>query len=474
MGWPARRNEASNSVGMAGQGERSGAPGTFHWPRAVKAAVLGLVGLVAAWSWLFAVSRWGPANRIEILTFKAGLSSELTRTLLKQGQGAGGHRHGAAMVSALYATPEYYTMTEQPQAAAKYRPDEFHVFYVFEDIHVGELSREPLEVVLQRDDGRRQVPTDKQTIRDSYHHRATVVRFRKFVPGSPPLRPEATSTLTLVTHDPSTHSLRTMQWVLPLVYPSHRRSDPGFSLGTLLAFLAGLMAVLSPCLLQLTLYYTFALAGVGLASAGADFNASRARIVRAALSFVAGYTAVFTLCGAAAGLLGEQLQRSGFVGRSNRPLAVAAGLGIVALGLWVGARAGAPGWCRMPFGRLATRSGGWLDRAKMVFLGSAFAIGCSTCFGGALFISLMIYVGSVGSAPLGALALFLFSLGMAVPYLLAAVFLARALPILSALRPFSAVAGLASSVALIFFGIILITDTFHVPSDWLYRLFVGL
>jgi cytochrome c-type biogenesis protein len=109
-----------------------------------------------------------------------------------------------------------------------------------------------------------------------------------------------------------------------------------------------------------------------------------------------------------------------------------------------------------------------------MFLGSAFAIGCSTCFGGALFISLMIYVGSIGSASLGALALFLFSLGIAIPYLLAAVFLSRALPLLSSFHRVAAGVGSVCSVVLIFFGVILVTDTFHIPSDLLYRLYLGL
>src|SRR5438128_5403470 len=111
---------------------------------------------------------------------------------------------------------------------------------------------------------------------------------------------------------------------------------------------------------------------------------------------------------------------------------------------------------------------------KMMFLVSAFAVGCSTFFGGALFISLMIYVGTVGSATLGAFALFLFSLGIAIPYLLAAVFLSRALPLLNSVQRAAGVVGLVCSFVLVFFGVILITDNFHVPSDLLYRLYLGL
>src|SRR5437016_10797664 len=158
----------------------------------------------------------------------------------------------------------------------------------------------------------------------------------------------------------------------------------------------------------------------------------------------------------------------------NRPLAIAAGLGILLLGIWVGANSGAPGLCRLPFTTTLRGSRGWLDALKMMFMGSAFAVGCSTCVGGALFISLMIYVGTVGSASLGALALFVFSLGIAIPYLLAAVFLSRALPLLRSLQKVASGVGLVCSVVLIFFGVILITDNFHIPSNILYRLYLGL
>ncbi len=461
-------DRGSRAAGRALVGE-----GALGWGPLVRAALLGLVGVAAAWSWLAAVSRWGPASRIEILTFKAGLTSQMTRSLVKQGRGTGGHGHGAAMVSALYATPTYYAMTEQSRAAAEYRPEEFLVFYVFEDIHVGQLPPTPVEVELQLDDGRRLGPVDKKIVRNAFHHRATVVRFPKTDDQGRSVPGERDAGLTLLAHDPVLHATRTMRWELPIVYPAQTEAA-GLSVGTLLALLAGLLAVLSPCLLQLTLYYTFALAGVSLSEATAGRVAHRGRILRAALGFVAGYTLVFTLSGALAGWAGERLQASGVLEQWNRPIAVAAGIGIVLLGLWMGAKAGAPGLCRMPLMAKTGASGRSLERFKMIFLGSAFAIGCSTCFGGALFLSLMIYVGSLGSASFGALALLLFSLGMAVPYLIAAAFLSRALPLLGSLRSFATVAGLLCSVVLIFFGVILISDTFHVPSDWLYRLYLGL
>jgi cytochrome c biogenesis protein CcdA len=441
-----------------------------------RAAALTLVGLVAAWSWLFIVSKWGPASRIDILTFKAGVTSKIMRTLMREGQSVSGHHsHTSAMISGIYATPAYYAMTEQNQEAAKYQPDKFAVFYLFEDIHVGALPKSPPMVTLHLEDGRAVSPLDTEVLRDSFHHRAVVVRFPAADAQGKPLFTEKTSSFQLVAHDPESHGMQTMEWKLPIVYPKKEETaGADLSLPTLFGLLAGLLAVLSPCLLQLTVYYTFALAGINMGRNPADVAGARGQVIRTALFFIGGFTVVFTATGSLAGLAGQKLQSSGIMESWNRPLAIAAGLGVLVLGIWVGANSGAPGLCRLPaFATLGAPSK-WLDALKMMFMGSAFAVGCSTCFGGALFISLMIYVGAVGSAALGALTLFLFSLGIAIPYLLAAFFLSRALPLLGSLQRAASGIGLVSSVVLTFFGVLLITDNFHIPSNWLYSLYLGL
>src|SRR5712691_9893582 len=129
-----------SGTGVATQ-TRTTETGGARW---IRAFVLVLLGVFAAWSWLFVVSRWGPAQRIDILTFKAGLTSKVMRALLKPAEDTGhhhgqGHDHDAVSLSGIYATPEYYALTEQARDAAKYRPEQFAVFYLFEDLHVGEL-----------------------------------------------------------------------------------------------------------------------------------------------------------------------------------------------------------------------------------------------------------------------------------------------------------------------------------------------
>src|SRR2546425_2791534 len=181
--------------------------------RWLRAAALTLAGVIAAWSWLFLISKWGPASRIDILTFKAGFTSRMMRTLLQPAYAAGPHSDMAGMtgmagmsggLSAIYATPEYYSMTEQTQEGARFQPDKFAVFYLFEDIHMGELPGSPPELRLRLDNGRQFPSLDTTLLAGaSPHHRATVVRFPNADDQGKPVINEKAPFFELVAHDPS-------------------------------------------------------------------------------------------------------------------------------------------------------------------------------------------------------------------------------------------------------------------------------
>src|SRR5260370_6357903 len=237
--------------------------------RWLRAATLMLLGLVAAWSWLFLVSKWGPAKRIDILTFKAGVTSRVMRTLLRFPESTM-HEHDAAGMSSIYATPEYYSMTEQNQDAAKFQPDKYAVFYLFEDIHMGELPEAPPTATLRLDNGEQLTAVDTVVLRDSYHHRVTVFRFPNTDGQGQPLISEERTYFELLADEAQNQdgekvrrasmmqmpgmemsSAQVMRWDLPIVYP-HNVKGSDRSLPTLLALLAGLLAGVFPCVLQLT------------------------------------------------------------------------------------------------------------------------------------------------------------------------------------------------------------------------------
>jgi cytochrome c-type biogenesis protein len=103
----------------------------------------------------------------------------------------------------------------------------------------------------------------------------------------------------------------------------------------------------------------------------------------------------------------------------------------------------------------------------------AFATGCMTCFGSALVVGMVVYVGLAQSAMYGALVLFLFSLGMGIPLVIAAVAMAHALPLLLRLERAVPWMGLASATLMAAFGVLLISGNYMVVSQWTYRLASG-
>ena len=107
---------------------------------------------------------------------------------------------------------------------------------------------------------------------------------------------------------------------------------------------------------------------------------------------------------------------------------------------------------------------------EMMLAGLAFATGCMTCFGSALVVGMVVYIGLAQSALYGALVLFLFSLGMGIPLVIAAVAMARALPLLLRLEHALPWMGLASAILMAGFGTLLISGNYMVMSEWAFRL----
>jgi cytochrome c-type biogenesis protein len=174
----------------------------------------------------------------------------------------------------------------------------------------------------------------------------------------------------------------------------------------LLALLAGVLSFSSPCALPLVPGYLGYLSGV---------SSSRGRTVGAAALFVTGFALVFTALGAGASSLGSLLLE-------HRPaLQRAAGILIVLLGLFV------LGLVRPSF--LMRESRPLLERVRpgpsgALLLGMGFAIGWTPCIGPVLG-SILVLASGQGTATAGAALLLLYSLGLGLPFLGAALFLDR-------------------------------------------------
>jgi cytochrome c-type biogenesis protein len=231
-----------------------------------------------------------------------------------------------------------------------------------------------------------------------------------------------------------------------------------------------MVAAMWPCLFQLTVYFIPALAGVAMQEAsGQSKRSHRRQVLVAAFYFILGFTVVYTATGAVIGFAAQRLGDTAQFDVWQRYLGVGAGIVVIGLALRVAAKVRAPLICKMPILSGMANSKTPATRLEMMLAGLAFATGCMTCFGSALVVGMVVYIGLAQSALYGALVLFLFSLGMGIPLVIAALAMARALPLLLKLERAVPWMGLASATLMAGFGILLISGNYMVVSEWTFR-----
>ncbi len=380
---------------------------------------------------------------------------------------------GEAQVDVLYATPKYFAVTDRAQAVTQFRPDLYLVFLVTETTHIEDLPRQLPDAVLKVD-GREYAPFDVEGPLEVYHHRVVTLRFPAYSEDGTPVLTDDSTALELQlfnTWDPD-NSPRIVSWDLPLAYPPALENPSPWTPVMVLGLSAGLLSfVLTPCLLQLLIVYVVTLTGFsvdqlrsGTAAVPVDV---RRKLLLVAVSFVAGLTALFTLTGAGIGYAGKQMQM--FFAVWSPTLSVISGIIVILMGLWVGVRSRAPLVCRLvPQKVLDAQSQGVASYFGSALIAVGFSLGCITCFGGAIIATLLIYVGSLGSALVGATVMFGFSMGVVIPFLLAAFFLSRTMPLLSKIHLYAPTIGFVGMLVIVAFGLVLVTDNFHALSDLIY------
>jgi cytochrome c-type biogenesis protein len=262
------------------------------------------------------------------------------------------------------------------------------------------------------------------------------------------------------------------RWDAPFDLPDELKSRADITPIAVLALGAGLLsAVLTPCLLQLVVIFGSIISSFSTVPGEAGLNTNqvmphvRRKIMQVALAFVAGFTLLYTLAGALIGSVGHTAQL--LFAEHSRNVAIASGVLVILMGIWIGIRGGRNIACRIP-DRSAMQASNRRDVAGSLLVSMGYALGCTACFGGAIVATLIIYVGAIGSAMVGAGIMLTFSIGVAIPFLLAAWYMSRMNSVLVFLASKARVISLVSMVVVIIFGLILITDNFHVVSDAIY------
>ena len=229
-------------------------------------------------------------------------------------------------------------------------------------------------------------------------------------------------------------------------------SEPA-SLGLLLAFSAGLLSFVSPCVLPLIPSYLTFVTGVGFDELG---SSRRAALVHATL-FVLGFTLIFVALGASATLLGRVLiTYRVWITRAGGAL-------IVLFGLYLLGVIRVAAFDRERRVHLANKPVGYLGS---VLVGVAFGAGWTPCLGPILG-AILTYTAAAADLSRGLPLLLAYSLGLAIPFLLAAVAVERFLETVARFRPHLARVSQISGALLVIVGVLMMFDYFTVMATYL-------
>jgi cytochrome c-type biogenesis protein len=253
----------------------------------------------------------------------------------------------------------------------------------------------------------------------------------------------------------------------------------GTDLTILVAFAAGVISFLSPCVLPLVPAYIGQLSAIAVASAADGAPPSRWSAMRHALAYVGGFGAVFTLLGVtatfAAGPLVDYLPALRTVGG-----AILVVLGLNLAGLlripalernWRPLDAGAAGSLATATntmrlggttrsigdrlgGRIVSARGGWLASFG---LGAIFAIGWTPCIG-IILGGILTLAATSTTALQGTLLLVAYTLGLGLPFLLIAAVYDRAPRLLAPLVRHGRVVSLIGGLLVAFIGVAMVLD----------------
>ena len=232
------------------------------------------------------------------------------------------------------------------------------------------------------------------------------------------------------------------------------------------AFLAGLLSFLSPCVLPLVPPYLCFITGTSLDELAARGKAEVGyRIVLLpALLFVLGFATVFVTLGATASVAGQMLREHSTV------LAQIAGVAIILMGLhFVGV---------FRLGMLDRelrymQSGRPTGLLGAYGIGLAFAFGWTPCIGPVL-AAILALAATEDSVTRGAVLLGVYSAGLGVPFLAAAIGVERFLGFLQRFRRHLGTVERATGALLVVTGVLFLTGTIQTMGYWLLEAFPAL
>lgn len=227
------------------------------------------------------------------------------------------------------------------------------------------------------------------------------------------------------------------------------------------ALIAGLLSFLSPCILPIVPFYLSYLAGVGMNQISAEAEVTRAVRLRAFLAascFALGVITVFIGLGATATVFGQIVREYfDYLRWGAAAIIIAMGLhflGVIRIGIL--------------YRQFRAEAG---DTSNVSLLGAyviglAFAFGWTPCVGPVLAAILFTAAGQ-DTAGQGASLLFVYGLGMTLPFILAALFIGPFMRWMAGFRRYLGLIEKLMGVLLIIFGILIATNSINIIAQWM-------
>lgn len=226
--------------------------------------------------------------------------------------------------------------------------------------------------------------------------------------------------------------------------------------GVFVAFGAGLLSFLSPCVLPLIPSYVTFITGMSLD----EVQHSRRIAVVHALLFIAGFTMVFMAFGASASALGRvMLHAKEWITRVG-------GVLIIVFGLYLLGAFNIAAFSTERRVHLANKPAGYFGT---VLVGIAFAAGWTPCIGPILG-SILVYTSSDASLAHGLILLFAYSMGLAVPFLAAAFAVDRFIALFAKFKGAMIWVNRVGGAILVAIGLLLVTNEFTRIASYLQAL----
>jgi cytochrome c-type biogenesis protein len=222
------------------------------------------------------------------------------------------------------------------------------------------------------------------------------------------------------------------------------------------AFVAGVVSFLSPCVLPLVPGYVSLISGVGIEELKVQEASILRRVMLNSIAFIIGFSIVFVTLGALSTAVGQ------LAVRYKSTLAQVAGVLIILFGLHLTGIL--PIKALYADRRLHSVKGGSTPWGAFV-VGFAFAFGWTPCVGPILAVILG-FAAAQNSVSKGILLLTIYSLGLAVPFLLTALGIERFMKFYGGFRRHMHVVEVASGGLLIVLGILLVFGRFTLLSHY--------